>query len=132
MNQAGLVAVVGRVSKPPRAASELYEVLIRLQQACFDAGSVEAAYHTLAAALHAAEDAGTTEGVEAVMAIAEQRQQALDSADPAPELSSGEASKRRTSPLFSTLVLIGRSILARMQGDRAVRKSAAGRRRPKP
>ena len=82
--------------------------------------------------MHAAEDAGTTEGVEAVMAIAEQRQQALDSADPAPELSSGEASKRRTSPLFSTLVLIGRSILARMQGDRAVRKSAAGRRRPKP
>jgi hypothetical protein len=120
------------VSKPPRPASELYEVLIRLQQACFDAGSVEAAYHTLAAALHAAEDADMTEGVEAVMAIAKQRQQALDSAEPAPELSSGEAGKRRTRPLFSTLVLIGRSILARMQGDRAVRKSEAGRSRPKP
>jgi hypothetical protein len=120
------------VSKPPRPGSELYEVLIGLQQACFDAGSVEAAYHTLAAALHAAEDAGLTEGVEAVMAIAEQRQQALDSPEPAPELSSGEADKRRTRPLFSTLVLLGRSTLARMRGDRAVRKSEAGRSRPKP
>ena len=120
------------MSKPPRSASELYEVLIPLQQACFDAGSVEAAYHTLAAALHAAEDAGLTEGVEAVIAIAGQRQEALDSAKPAPELSSGEADKRRTRPLFSTLVLMGRSSLARMQGDRAVRQSEAGRSRPKP
>jgi hypothetical protein len=120
------------VSKPPRPASELYEVLIRLQQACFDAGSVEAAYHTLAAALHAAEDADMTKGVEAVIAIAGQRQQALDSAEPAPELSSGDADKRHTRPLFSTLVRMGRSILARMQGDRAVRKSEAGPARPKP
>ena len=120
------------MSKPPHPASELYEVLIRLQQACFDAGSVEAAYHTLAAALHAAEDAGMTEGVEAVIAIAGQRQEALDSAEPAPELSSGEAGKRRTRPLFSTLVLVGRSSLARTQGDRAVRKSEADRHRPKP
>ena len=66
------------------------------------------------------------------MRIAEHRQQVLDSAEPAQELSSDEASKRRTSPLFSTLALMGRSILARMQGDRAVRKSAADRARPKP
>jgi hypothetical protein len=120
------------VTTRPHTPSELYEVLLQLQQACFEAGSLEAAYHALAAALHAAEDAGMTEGVQAVMAIAEQRQQALDSAEPAQELSSGEASKRRTSPLFGTLVLIGRSILARMQGDRAVRKSEANRARPKP
>jgi hypothetical protein len=118
------------VNRPPRSASELYEVLIQLQQICFEAGSVEASYHALAAALHAAEDAGMTSGLEAVIAVAEQRQQALDSAEPAPELSSGEAGKRGTRPLFGSLAVIGRSILARQQGERAVLKSEEGRRRP--
>lgn len=107
-------------------------MLIRLQQACFEAGSVEASYHTLAAALHAAEDAGMAEGLEAVIAIAEQRQQVLDSAAPAPDLSSSEAGRRGTRPLFGSLVVIGRSMLARQQGESAITKSEAGRQRRKP
>ena len=70
----------GPVSKPPRSPSEIYDVLFRLQQVCFEAGSLEASYHVLAAALHAAEDAGKTEGIQAVIAIAEHRQGELDSA----------------------------------------------------
>ena len=120
------------MTKRHHAPSELYEVLLQLQQACFEAGSLEAAYHTLAAALHAAEDAGMTRGIEAVIAIAEQRQQALDSAETAQELSSGEAGKRGSRPLFGSLAVIGRSMLARQHGERAVAKSEAGRPRPKP
>jgi hypothetical protein len=119
-------------SKPPRSPQELYEVLIQLQQACFEAGSIEAAYHALAAAMHAAEDAGMTAGLHRVIAVAEERQQALDSAEPAAELSSSEAGKRGTSPLFATLVTIAKSILARQQGERAVTRSESGRPRPKP
>jgi hypothetical protein len=82
--------------------------------------------------MHAAEDARTTEGIEAVIAIAEQRQQALDSAEPAPARASGGAGQGGTRPLFGTLVITGRSILARLQGERAVTRSEAGRHRRKP
>jgi hypothetical protein len=106
--------------------------LFRLQQVCFDAGSLEASYHVLAAALHAAEDAGKIEGVEAVIAIAEQRQRVLDNTEPAATLSGDEAKKRGTLPLFATLARTGHSVLARLQSVQAVTRSEAERKRREP
>jgi hypothetical protein len=99
-------------------------VLFRLQQVCWNADSLEASYHVLAAALHAAEDAGKTEGLQAVIAIAH-RQGELDSAEPAAPLSAEEAKKRGTLPLFATLARTAHAVLARLQTARTLSERKA-------
>jgi hypothetical protein len=119
-------------SKPPHSPSEIYDVLIRLQQLCFDAGSVEASYHVPAAAMHAAEDAGKPEGIQAVIAIAEHRQRELDSAEPAAPLSADEAKIRGTLPLFATLARTANAVLTRLQTARTVSERQARRHPSEP
>jgi hypothetical protein len=70
--------------------------------------------------MHAAEDAGKPEGIQAVIAIAEHRQRELDSAEPAAALSAEEAKKRGTLPLFATLARTAHAILTRQQTAKTV------------
>jgi hypothetical protein len=105
------------MSPAPRSLSELYRILMDLQQECVDAGSFGAAYHVLAGALHCAEAAGDIDALVEVVALAKQRQEEIDGGAPPHALSSAEASRRGTTPLFASLAVTAQAVRIRLHAE---------------
>jgi hypothetical protein len=63
-------------------ANAWFAQLMRINSEAFDAGHYEVAYHALMASLHAAQDAGDVEHLQAVERTAEQQQDRIDADAP--------------------------------------------------
>jgi hypothetical protein len=105
---------------PARAPAELFDVLWRLHFELMRAGSVDAAYHTLAAALHCAEAIGSLGLIGGVENITTLHQEEVDALDPPHPRSTREAAARGTFALFTSLHATARAMRARMAATRAI------------
>ncbi|HUR93710.1 MAG TPA: hypothetical protein VMY76_03945 [Gemmatimonadales bacterium] len=104
-------------TRPP---AELFDVLWHLHQEAMRAGSYDAAYHLLAAALHCAERAESLALIGGVESIAAIHQEELDAVEPPEPHSTASAKARGTSPLFTSLRTAARAMAARIRADRVV------------
>lgn len=111
----------------PRSLTQLFATLLELQQETMDAGNAEASYHILSAALHCAEAANDVAGVETVIQLAGQRQTEIDARRPRHILSTEEAGKRGTTPLFASLTITSQAVRTRLHAEE-VRLEHGGRR----
>jgi len=112
-----------------RQAAELFGALVELHHECMSAGSPEAAYHALAAALHCAESASLVSGIRTVITLADSRQGELDTQMPPHILSTRLAASRGTVPLFTSLARTAQAVGARLAAERARSQSAQRQRR---
>lgn len=81
----------------------LYDAAMTLSRTAFAGRHYAVAYHSLAAALHAAYDLGDDERLAAVGEVCQEQQMWLDDREPQHELSSQSAIRRGTHSLWATL-----------------------------
>src|SRR5262245_35982057 len=95
------------------AGRDLYSRIIRLNGAAAEVKAFEVAYHLLAAALHAADDSNDEDGIKQVIRLATDQGAAVDAMKDHP-MASINATRRGTTPLYSTLVTMARAKLAQI------------------
>ncbi len=97
-----------------------------LHQRARASGQHEVAYHALASAMHAADDSGNTEQVEAVRRRADEEQHRIDADQPTHRLAtpqSGRGVNSHQTPLYAILVRTAAAMTARLAGAGAVKRA---------
>jgi hypothetical protein len=107
----------------PEPANQLYNRLMQMHDAAFEAGRFDAGYHLLAAALHAAEELEDLERLTAIQVTAGQRQQTLDSRKPAHHMSTASARHRGNTAQYTALATIAGAVKGRIVANHALGKS---------
>ena len=82
---------------------ELLDDSLTLHDHCIQAGLMEASYHALATTMLCAEAASSRKAIDLVIALAHERQQAIDAERPSHPWSTREAHARGATPLFESL-----------------------------
>lgn len=110
-------------AQPP---DKLYQALMQLHQDSFEEGRFEVAYHTLAAALHAAEEINNAELLTTIQSLATKRQAEIDRIWPEHKVSSASARRRGNHPLFTALAATTGAARGRITAEQAVARVRHG------
>ena len=111
-----------------RTIAQLYDSFLAEQDTARGVGVIEAAYHTLAAALHCAEALGDEARVERVKTLADRIRFGIDRDNPDHCLATASAALRGQTSVFASLAGQAESIAARLRASRATHHSRAIRR----
>ena len=85
------------------AETEMFQKLLTINQEAFENAQFDVAYHALAAALHAARDAGDEAGLHQVMRRSEEQLTEIDAHHPEYQHSTVSAEKRGHESIFRML-----------------------------
>ena len=99
---------------PDYSPGELFDDSLVLYERCLGAGVMEASYHALVVAMHCAEAAWNRNGIELVIRLARERQQAIDAERPLHPLSTGVADEAGVTRQFQTLATTAKAIRTRL------------------
>jgi hypothetical protein len=83
---------------------ELFQTLLRSNEAAFASGRYEAAYHALMAALHVAQDSEDAEGLLVIVGRAKEQQAAIDAVAHDHRFSTASAANRGHKSLYEMAV----------------------------
>ena len=108
-----------------KTTREHAETLLRLNTSTFEAGQQAIAYHSLAAALHCAEEVRDERLVDRVLERALGQQALLDGEKPDHRLSTKGSHLRGTTPLFTNLAGAARAIRVRLKTERLRREASS-------
>lgn len=86
-----------------KVAASLLDRLLELSREAAQIGEYEVAYHAIMAALHAAETARSLSGVERIIRLAEEQENAIEGQSPPHHLSSAQAQRRGTHSVYRSL-----------------------------
>jgi hypothetical protein len=112
----------GPVSMPTKEGVTLFDDIVSLNGQAARNGQFEVAYHLLAAALHAAQDAGDVVGIEQIIALAEQQESAVDAIDPSHSMSSERAHQRGNPSLYQSLISTANAKRAQLDAEQVIQE----------
>jgi hypothetical protein len=105
---------------------QLLDRLLAVSEEAAESGQFEVAYHSLMAALHAAEGDGDTEGVLRICKIGAAQERAIEKQRPPHPLSQSAAARRGTESVYSTLQTHAQAVRLRIQGARHLQRPLPG------
>ena len=107
----------------PKSAEQLYQDLLQMHQEAFAAARFELAYHVLAAALHAAEEAENLDWLGDIEDLAKDRQAEIDTSHPDEKISSVSAGGRGNVARFTALAATAAATRGRIVAQRALQRT---------
>ena len=98
-----------------KVAASLLDRLLQLSREAAQIGEYEVAYHAIMAALHAADRARSLSGIDRIMRLAEEQENAIESEAPPHRLSSAQARRRGTHSVYQSLPVHAEALRVRLK-----------------